>query len=119
MHGVELVGFDLDASSRQFTLERDRLDTVLGKLRLERLFLDARHWQAIFWRPNSPRASYRPQGCVLNGGNPRSRCESGAAPSAVLRAAIRAYGFRGERRGRAYDFGRWLAGSRDLQSPPS
>src|SRR5215467_11320218 len=101
MHGVELVGFELDASSRQFTLDRDRLEAVFGKLRLQRLFLDARHWSAIFRPPNSPRASYRPQACVLNGANPGSRCELGAAPSAVLRAAIRGYGFRGsaERRG--------------------
>src|SRR5262249_26025021 len=95
MHGVELVGLDLHASRRSFTLDGDRLEAVLGKLRLQRLFPDARHWPAIFWPPNSPRASYRPQGCVLNSGNPGSRCEPGAAPSAVLRAAIRGYGFRG------------------------
>src|SRR5215510_11233105 len=101
MHGVGLVGFDLDASSREFTLDRDRLEAVFSQLRLQRLFLDARHWPAIFWPPNSPRASYRPQEGVLNGASPRSRCAPGAAPSAVLRAAIRGYGFHGsaERRG--------------------
>ena len=46
-HGVELVGLDLDASVRVFTLHRDRLEASLGKLRRQRLFLHARHWSAM------------------------------------------------------------------------
>jgi hypothetical protein len=34
VHGVELVGVDLDAAVRQLALDRDRLETALGKLRL-------------------------------------------------------------------------------------
>src|SRR5258708_36916849 len=53
MHGVELVGLDLDASAWQFTFDRDGLKAALGKLRLQRLFLDARHWSATSWPPKS------------------------------------------------------------------
>jgi hypothetical protein len=66
MHRMEPVGLDLDASAREFAFERDRLEAVLGKLRLQRLFLDAWHWSAIFPPLNFPRASYRHQERVLN-----------------------------------------------------
>jgi hypothetical protein len=51
--GVELVGLDLDASVRVFTLHRDRLEASLGKLRRQRLFLHARHWSAMCGPPDS------------------------------------------------------------------
>src|SRR5919204_5240751 len=47
MHGVELVSVDLDAAARQFAFDRDRLEAALGKLRLQRLLVDARHWSAM------------------------------------------------------------------------
>src|SRR5262249_58623571 len=45
--GVELVGVDLDAAARQLAFDRDRLEAALGKLRLQRLLVDARHWSAM------------------------------------------------------------------------
>src|SRR5262249_3696826 len=94
MHGVELVGLDLDAPGRQFTFDRDGLKAALSKLRLQRLFLDARHWIATSWPPIY-RASYKHQAPVLNGQRTRSRYEPGAAPSVFLRVAIRGYSFHG------------------------
>src|SRR5215467_11839143 len=94
MHGVELVGLDLDAPALQFTFDRDGLKAALSKLRLQRLFLDARHWSATSWPPKST-ASYRRPAPVLNGDRTRSRYEPGAAPSVFLRVAIRGYRFRG------------------------
>src|SRR6266481_70132 len=85
MHGVELVGLDLDASARQFTFDRDGLKAALSKLRLQRLFL----------APEIYRASYRRQAPVLNGERTRSQYEPGAAPSVFLRVAIREYRFHG------------------------
>src|ERR1700756_2548501 len=94
MHGVELVGLDLDASAWQFTFDRDGLKAAFGKLRLQRLFLDARHWSATSWPPKST-ASYGRPAPVLNGERTRSRYEPGAAPSVFLRVAIRGYSFHG------------------------
>jgi len=45
---MEPVGLDLDASARKFAFERDRLEAVFSKFCLQRLFVDARHWSAIF-----------------------------------------------------------------------
>src|SRR5260370_29908021 len=90
MHGVELVGLDLDAPARQFTFDRDGLKAAFGKLRLQRLFLDARHWSATSWPPKST-ASYRRPAPVLNGEQTRSQYGPGAAPSVFLRVAIRGY----------------------------
>src|SRR5262249_56823005 len=47
MHGVKLVGLDLDAAARELAFDRDRLEAALGKLRLQRLLVDARHWSAM------------------------------------------------------------------------
>src|SRR6516162_6492537 len=94
MHGVELVSLDLDAPARQFTFDRDGLKAALGKLRLQRLFLDARHWSVTSW-PRFHRASYRRPAPVLNGERTRSRYEPGATPSVFLRVAIREYRFHG------------------------
>src|SRR6516225_7781185 len=90
MHGVELVGLGLDAPARQFTFDRDGLKAALSKLRLQRLFLDARHWSATSWPPNL-RASYRRQAPVLNGERTRSRYEPDASPSVFLPVATREY----------------------------
>src|SRR5260370_11981859 len=95
MHGVELVGLDLDAPARQFTFDRDGLKAALSKVRLQRLFRDARHWSATSLAPEIHRASYRRPAPVLNGDRTRSRYEPGAAPSVFLRVAIRGYSFRG------------------------
>src|SRR5436305_618270 len=95
MHGVELVGLDLDASAWQFTFDRDGLKAALGKFRLQRLFFDARHWSATSCTPEIYRASYTHQSPVLNGERTRSRYEPGAAPSVFLRVAIRGYRFHG------------------------
>src|SRR5256886_15573404 len=92
MHGIELVGVDLDASARQFTSNRDGLEAALSELLLQRLFLDARHGSVA---PEFHCASYRRQAPVLNGERRRSRCEPGVAPYGFLRVAIRGYGFRG------------------------
>src|SRR5262249_53675054 len=94
MHRVELVGLDLDAPARQFTFDRDGLKAARSKVRLQRLFLDARHWSATSW-PRNPRASYRRPLPVLNGDRTHSRYEPGAAPSVFLRVAIRGYSFHG------------------------
>src|SRR5262249_61516949 len=85
MHGVELVGLDLDASAGQFTLDRHRLEAALRKLGLQRLLVDARHW---FLARNSARASYRRRSHALNRTHVRSRCAPGAAPSALLRWVV-------------------------------
>src|SRR6266481_6457068 len=100
MHRVKLVGLDLDASVRQFTLDRDRLEAALRKLRRQRLFVDAGHWSAMSWVSHVlthgfHRASYRRQAPLLNGERTRSRYEPGAAPCVFLPAAIRGYAFRG------------------------
>src|SRR5215831_14338078 len=95
MHGVELVGLDLDAPDRQFTFDRDGLKAALSKVRLQRRFLDARHWFSHVLAPEIHRASYRRPAPVLNGDRTRSRYESGAAPSVFLRVAIRGYSFHG------------------------
>src|SRR4029077_1277721 len=94
MHGVELVGLDLDAPARQFTFDRDGLKAAFGKLHLQRLFLDARHCSHVL-ASEMRRASYRRQAPVLNGERTRSRYEPGAAPSVFLRVAIRGYSFHG------------------------
>src|SRR5262249_12691531 len=93
MHGVELIGFDLDPAARQLAFDRDRLKAALGKLRLYRLLVDARHWSAnvaLEFR----RASYGRRPPALKG-EPRSRYERGAAPCVFLPAATRGYASRG------------------------
>src|SRR5262245_60413492 len=96
MHGMELVGVDLDASPGQFTLDRHRLEAALGKLRLQRLLVNARHGPGVS-AANFQGASYRRCALALNSTHVRSRCARGATPSALLRGVIRGCAFRGSR----------------------
>src|SRR5215472_9701308 len=113
MHGVELVGLDLDASARQFTFDRHGLKAAPSKVRLQRLFLDARHWSATSWPPKSTahhtgaQRLYSPVSEPAVDTNPAQHHLPPFAPQFV------GIGFVGERRGGAHDFGHWLAGSRN------
>src|SRR5215467_15798541 len=115
MHGVELVGVDLDAAARQLTFDRDRLEAALGKLRLQRLLVDARHWSAMC----GPRISTAHH----TGAEPRCSMvsqpavDTDAAQHHVFSFPPQLVGMRlvGLRRRRAYGLGRSLAGAGDLE----
>src|SRR6476660_3160868 len=72
MHGVELVGLDLDAAARQLAFDRDRLEPALGKLRLQRLLVDARHWSAMCGPEFPPRIIQAPDTRAQWWANPQS-----------------------------------------------
>src|SRR5262245_34995410 len=118
MHGIELVGLDLDASARQFTFDRDGLKAALSKLRLPCLFVDARH-SATSWPPKSiahHTGAQRLYSTVIEPAvdtNPAQHHLSSFASQFVGIA------FMGRRRRGAYDFGRRFSGFGHLESSPS
>src|SRR5215472_6648382 len=119
MHGVELVGLDLDAPARQFTFDRDGLKAALSKLRLQHLFLDARHWSAMSWPPKSTAHHTGAKRLYSTVSEPAVDTNPAQHHLSSFASQFVGIGFVGQRRGGAHDFGCWLAGSRNLESPPS
>src|SRR6266446_9051462 len=119
MHGVELAGLDLDASAWQFTFDRDGLKAAFGKLRLQRLFLDARHWSATSWPPKS--TAHHTGAKRLYSTVSEPAVDSNPAQHHLSSFASQFVGiaFMGRRRRGAYDFGRRFSGFGHLESSPS
>src|SRR6201982_3713113 len=119
MHGVELVGLDLDASARQFTFDRDGLKAAFGKLRLQNLFLDARHWSATSSLPKS--TAHHTGAKRLYSTVSEPAIDSNPAQHHLSSFASQFVGiaFMGRRRRGAYDFGRRFSGFGHLESSPS
>src|SRR6266481_2977440 len=119
MHGVELVGLDLDAPARQFMFDRDGLKSALSKLRLQHLFLDARHWSATSWPPKSTTHHTGAEHLYSTVSEPAvdtnpAQHHLSSFPSQFVGIALM-----GRRRRGAYDFGRRFSGFGHLESSPS
>src|SRR5262245_48530973 len=119
MHWVELVGLDLDAPARQFTFDRDGLKAALGKLRLQRLFLDARHWSATSWPPKSTAHHIGAQRLYSTVSEPAVDTNPAQHHLSSFSSQFVSKGFVGRRRRGAYDFGRRFSGFGHLESSPS
>src|SRR5499427_3813370 len=119
MHGVELVGLDLDAPARQFTFDRDGLKAALGKLRLQNLFPDARHWSATSWPPKSTAHHTGAKRVYSTMSEPAVDTNPAQHHLSSFASQFVGIGFMGRRRCGAYDFGRRFSGFGHLESPPS
>src|SRR5262245_2172081 len=118
MHWVELVGLDLDAPARQFTFDRDGLKAALGKLRLQRLFLDARH-SAMSWPPKSTTHHTGAQRLYSTMTEPAVDPNPAQHHLSSFTSQLVGIAFMGRRRRGANDFGRRFSGFGHLESPPS
>src|SRR6516164_4668711 len=119
MHWVELVGLDLDAPARQFMFDRDGLKAALGKLRLQRLFLDARHGSATSWPPKSTAHHTRANRLYSTVSEPAVDTNPAQHHLSSFASQFVGIGFVGRWRRGAYDFGRRFSGFGHLESSPS
>src|SRR5262249_62157359 len=119
MHGVELVGLDLDAPARQFTFDRDGLKAALSKLRLQNLFLGARHWSATSWLPKSTAHHTGAKRVYSTVSKPAVDTNPAQHHLSSFPSQFVGIGFVGRRRRGAYDFGRRFSGFGHLESSPS
>src|SRR5260221_14745455 len=115
MHRVKLVGLDLDASVRQLTLDRDRLEAALRKLRRQRLFVEAGLWSAMPWPTDSTAhhtGAKRPYSTVSE-----PAVDTTPAQHHVFSFPPQFVGMRfvGARRRGAYDFGGAFGGASELE----
>src|SRR5258708_35322805 len=118
MHGVELVGLDLDAPARQFTFDRDGLKAAFGKLRLQRLFFDARHWSATSWPPKSTAHHTGAQRLYSTVSEPAVDTNPAQHHLSSFASQFVGIGFVGRCRRGAYDFGRRFSDFAHLESSP-
>src|SRR5262249_17551048 len=118
MHGVELVGLDLAAPARQFTFDRDGLKAALSKLRLQLLFLDARH-SAMSWPPKSTTHHTGAQRLYSTVSEPAVDTNPAQHHLSSFTSQFVGIAFMGRRRRGANDFVRRFSGFGHLESPPA
>src|SRR5262249_35079334 len=82
-------------------------------------FLDARHWSAMSWPPKSTAHHTGAKRLYSTVSEPAVDTNPAQHHLSSFASQFVGIGFVGQRRGGAHDFGCWLAGSRNLESPPS